>query len=158
MARSRARAHNGVVPSKDHPSRSARSSRIYWHRVAHQKSDTLPLKLQSPSCSIQRRTGSRFGPPRSPVAGLTSPSKSALSGTGASGCLSARPAGAFATAATSACRWSASNSRCCAGGRGCGAGRRPRGGFDAMERETRRGWEWKVRGRRRWTANMLARR
>lgn len=50
----------------------------------HQKSDTLPLKLQSPS-SVHFPIGSRLGPPRSPVAGLTSPSNSAFTGVGVSG-------------------------------------------------------------------------
>ena len=99
-----------------------------------QKSDTLPLKLQSPSSSTQRRMGSRFGPPRSPVTGLISPMNSALRGTGASGCLSTcstRP-----LTVTSAWRWRASNSRCRSGGSGGGAGRLG-GALNAIDREMR---------------------
>ena len=51
-----------------------------------QKSETLPLKLQSPPGSaVQRATGSRFGPPCSPVLGFISPSNSGFTGIGVSG-------------------------------------------------------------------------
>jgi len=42
-----------------------------------QKSETLPLKLQSPpESAVERLTGSHFGPPCSPVLGFISPSNS----------------------------------------------------------------------------------
>ena len=51
-----------------------------------QKSETLPLKLQSPPGSaVQRATGSRFGPPCSPVLGFISPSNSGFTGIRVSG-------------------------------------------------------------------------
>ena len=51
-----------------------------------QKSETLPLKLQSPPGSAaQRATGSRFGPPCSPVLGFISPSNSGFTGVRVSG-------------------------------------------------------------------------
>lgn len=50
------------------------TAHLQWPLQNFQKSDTRPLKLQSPS--IQRFTGSRFGPPFSPVTGFVSPSNS----------------------------------------------------------------------------------
>ena len=51
-----------------------------------QKSDTRPLKLQSPVSSPHFPTGSRLGPPRSPVLGFVSPSNSGFMGSRAPGC------------------------------------------------------------------------
>ena len=93
--------------------------------LAHllQKSDTRPLKLQSPpEFSPHLPTGSRFGPPSSPVIGFTSPSNSDLRGLRASGCISSATC---ASAARGVClfRKSRSNSRCCSFGRCGGEGR-----------------------------------
>lgn len=91
-----------------------------------QKSETLPLKLQSPSDHFL--TGSLFGPPCSPVVGLTSPSNSEATGFRASGC-SASSASA-SSLPTDVCergacalRTRSSNSRWSSLGRGGGDGR-----------------------------------
>lgn len=109
-----------------------------------QKSETRPLKLQSPPSSAHCLTGSLFGPPRSPVFGLMSPSNSGSSGLRASGCNDSSPAvdgvgvdrddgwlrGACAR------RTSSSNSRWSAAGRGGGDGRgRSKGAREDMVRK-----------------------
>lgn len=92
-----------------------------------QKSDTLPLKLQSPFPSTHFLAGSLFGPPDSPVTGFTSPSNSGCSGARASGCR-AKSASASArldaVCDRGACafRTSSSNSRCASRGKGGGEG------------------------------------
>lgn len=85
-----------------------------------QKSVTLPEWLQSPS-EPQLLTGSFLGPPRSPVRGFTSPSKSGRIGVRASGWTSRSPS--FADNGVWAAWSSRSNSRCSSLGKGGGDGR-----------------------------------
>ena len=85
-----------------------------------QKSDTRPLKLQSPVSSPHFPTGSRLGPPRSPVLGFVSPSNSGFMGSRAPGCSWTGSEGwARGVCALRSRCW---NSCCCDGGRGGGAG------------------------------------
>ncbi len=115
-----------------HPSRSPSCESKTCHGLlsslltTRQKSDTLPLKLQSPSDHFL--TGSLFGPPCSPVVGLTSPSNSEATGLRASGC-SASSASA-SSLPTDVCergacalRTRSSNSRWSSLGSGGGEGR-----------------------------------
>lgn len=108
-----------------------------------QKSDTRPLKLQSPPSSVHRLTGSLLGPPLSPVFGLISPSNSGSRGLRASGCNKSSSAIDGAEVGRDdgwlrgACarRTSSSNSRWSAAGRGGGDGRgRSKGAREDIER------------------------